>query len=86
MSKITFNTKYMYSEHGQRFAAESRDGVVMFFDVDRGIRGQFKSNEPLTEELVMFHYDYYNYEHLCAGDAPDWFWDHEWREEISCAK
>ena len=57
---IHFNTKRMYSAHGQRITATLHDdNVVTFFDHDRMVDGQFEMPQHcrLNDIEVMHWYD-----------------------------
>lgn len=59
MKIIAFNTKRLYSDHGQRIAAtQLADGSVAFMDIDRGIDYITTGPCDLTQSAVMAAYDY----------------------------
>ena len=60
MKTIKFNTGRKYTAKGQRITATLHDdGVVTFFDHDRGIDGMFKLGQhcSFNETEVMHWYD-----------------------------
>lgn len=60
MQTIHFNTRRLYTEHGQRITATLHDdGVVTFFDHDRMVDGEFKLPDgfEFTQEIVQHAYD-----------------------------
>ncbi len=61
---IHFNTGRKYTAAGQRITATLHDdGVVTFFDHDRGIDGHFRPFPPreLSQQMVMEVYDHNRY-------------------------
>ena len=57
---IHFNTKRLYSAHGQRITATLHaDGCVTFYDHDRQIDGEFNLlGDDLSQRAVMLAYDH----------------------------
>lgn len=69
---ISFNTRRMYTEHGQRIAATTAPGErVVFVDIDRGIYGVSKSRCALDRMSVMWVYDTCDYVDWYANDAEE---------------
>lgn len=78
---VQWNTKRMYTEHGQRIRAEYRDGVVYFKDFDRMIAGEIKVGfvppkntnwSPWLKQIVMRHYDTNSYDMSCEALNIRW--------------
>ena len=59
MTTIHFNTGRQYTTNGQRITATLHsDGVVTFFDHDRGVDGEFELfGVVFTQAVVMRVYD-----------------------------
>jgi len=56
---IRFNTGRKYTANGQRITATLHDdGMVTFFDHDRGIDGEFELIGDFTQRRVMEAYDH----------------------------
>jgi hypothetical protein len=68
---IQFNTKRLYTEHGQRIVASlHEDGVVTFQDIDRCITGEFPLPQyaSFNQVEVMHWYDSGQY----TGSSRAW--------------
>jgi hypothetical protein len=58
MTTIAFNTGRLYTEHGQRIAAQRLDsGAILMLDIDRGIDYLLHPATALTRADVMRAYD-----------------------------
>ena len=75
---ITFNTTRLYTEKGQRIAADfTEDGGILFADVDRCVQGYFppevvkQYDLALDQSSVMRAYD----NQLCS------YWSDTYRHE-----
>ena len=69
---ITWNTRRLYTEHGQRIAAQVVGNTVYFTDVDRCIDGKFPW-DPIpglstVKDDVTWHYDFNKYEMVDGND------------------
>lgn len=72
MTAITFNTGRGYTDKGQRIAAERLpDGSVVFYDLDRGIWGNFGPDVvyPFTPLQVLIEYDKGTYGYVSTEDV-----------------
>ena len=60
VKQIHFNTKRLYTKHGQRITATLHDDqVVTFCDHDRMVTGEFKlCGDRFDPDVVMHAYDY----------------------------
>ena len=72
-----FQTGRHYSDKGQRIAYVVDDDNIYFSDVDRGIDGYIphcisnQENKFVSQEFVMYSYDYGNYKDFYAPHGSE---------------
>jgi hypothetical protein len=58
MTTIAFNTGRLYTDHGQRIAAQRLEsGAILMVDIDRGIDYLLPIGTQLKQNEVMYSYD-----------------------------